>query len=201
MKARAGSIPASQPLVRGGTTCRAHRGPTVPRAALRLGTLVLSRRKAAIQERRSAVAKLLCCILWRCAHQHHSPIHRTAEKPAIRFISAPTRLSAYLRRETPQLAALKFLVSSKSRTQSEGKPAIHSSQIIFIDYGLRTRVVGIKSHEYCRVYCAAICTSGAAARTSASTWLSNCTKLSWNIATSLRAVSSNSALFCQVLWG
>ena len=36
-------------------------------------------------------------------------IERT-EKPAIRFISAPTRLSAYLRRETPQLAALKFLV-------------------------------------------------------------------------------------------
>jgi hypothetical protein len=50
-------------------------------------------------------------------------------------------------------------------------------------------------------YCAAICTSGAAARTSASTWPSNCTKLSWNIATSLRAVSSNSALFCQVLCG
>ena len=33
------------------------------------------------------------------------------EKPAIRLISAPTRLSAYLRRETPELAALKFLVN------------------------------------------------------------------------------------------
>ena len=32
-------------------------------------------------------------ILWRCAHQHHWSIHRSAEKPAIRFISAPTRLS------------------------------------------------------------------------------------------------------------
>src|SRR6266481_3071452 len=60
-----------------------------------------------------------------------------------------------------------------------------------------------RNQEYCRGrrYSAAICTSGAAARTSASTWLSNCTKLFWNIATSLRAVSSNSALFCQVLCG
>jgi hypothetical protein len=33
-------------------------------------------------------------------------------------------------------------------------------------------------------YSAAICTSGAAARTSASTWLSNFTKFSWNLATS-----------------
>ena len=48
---------------------------------------------------------------------------------------------------------------------------------------------------------AAMRTSGAAARTSASTWLSNGTKFLWNMATRLRAVSSNSALFCQVLCG
>src|SRR5262249_15480893 len=48
---------------------------------------------------------------------------------------------------------------------------------------------------------AAIRTSGAAARTSASTWLSYLVKFSWNMRTSLRAVSSNSALFCQVLNG
>jgi hypothetical protein len=48
---------------------------------------------------------------------------------------------------------------------------------------------------------AAIRTSGAAARTSASTWLSNGTKFFWNMATRLRAVSSNSALFCHVLCG
>jgi MFS family permease len=46
---------------------------------------------------------------------------------------------------------------------------------------------------------AAMRTSGAAARTSASTWLSYLVKFSWNMRTSLRAVSSNSALFCQVL--
>jgi hypothetical protein len=50
-------------------------------------------------------------------------------------------------------------------------------------------------------YSAAIRTSGAAARTSASTWLSNGTKFFWNMATRLRAVSSNSALFCHVLCG
>jgi hypothetical protein len=48
---------------------------------------------------------------------------------------------------------------------------------------------------------AAIRTPGAAARTSASTWLSNGTKFFWNMATRLRAVSSNSALLCQVLCG
>jgi hypothetical protein len=37
-------------------------------------------------------------------------------------------------------------------------------------------------------YSAAIRTSGAAARTSASTSFSNCTKFFWNIPTSLRAV-------------
>ena len=38
-------------------------------------------------------------------------------------------------------------------------------------------------------------------RTSGSTWLSNLTKLSWNMRTSLRAVASNSALSRQVLNG
>jgi hypothetical protein len=52
-----------------------------------------------------------------------------------------------------------------------------------------------------RPHSAAMRTSGAAARTSASTWLSNGTKFFWNMATRLRAVSSNSALFCQVLCG
>ena len=50
-------------------------------------------------------------------------------------------------------------------------------------------------------YSAAMRTSGAAARTSASTWFSNRTKLSWNMRTSLRAVWSNSDLFFQVLNG
>ena len=50
-------------------------------------------------------------------------------------------------------------------------------------------------------YSAAMRTSGAAARTSASTWSSNWTKFFWNIATSLRAVWSNSSLFCQVFCG
>src|SRR5262249_4049551 len=53
-----------------------------------------------------------------CAHQ----IHRTAEKPAIRFISAPTRLSAYLRREPPELAALKFLVTGNTEMAERGDP-------------------------------------------------------------------------------
>ena len=48
---------------------------------------------------------------------------------------------------------------------------------------------------------AAMRTSGAAARTSASTWLSKRTKLSRNMRTSFRAVWSNSALSFQVLNG
>ncbi len=50
-------------------------------------------------------------------------------------------------------------------------------------------------------YSAAMRTAGCASRTSASTWVSNCTKFFWNIATSLRAVLSNSDLFAQVLNG
>src|SRR2546425_355725 len=43
--------------------------------------------------------------------------------------------------------------------------------------------------------------SGAAARTSASTWASNLAKFFWNMPTSARAVLSNSALSFQVLTG
>src|SRR5215831_14433370 len=50
-------------------------------------------------------------------------------------------------------------------------------------------------------YSAASLTSGAAARISASTWASNLAKFFWNIATSARAVLSNSALSFQVLIG
>src|ERR1041385_962910 len=50
-------------------------------------------------------------------------------------------------------------------------------------------------------YSAAILKSGAAARTSASTWLSNLAKFFWNMPTSARAVLSNSALSFQVLTG
>ena len=52
-----------------------------------------------------------------------------------------------------------------------------------------------------RAHSAAMRTSGAAARTSASTWSSNWTKFFWNMSTSLRAVWSNSSLFCQVFCG
>ena len=48
---------------------------------------------------------------------------------------------------------------------------------------------------------AASFTSGAAARTSASTWASNLAKFFWNMPTSARAVLSNSALSAQVLTG
>src|ERR1700738_5684673 len=48
---------------------------------------------------------------------------------------------------------------------------------------------------------AASFTSGAAARTSASTWASNLAKFFWNMPTSERAVLSNSALSAQVLIG
>ncbi len=51
------------------------------------------------------------------------------------------------------------------------------------------------------IHSAAMRTSGCASRTSASTWVSNCTKFFWNIATSSRAVLSNSDLFAQVLNG
>ena len=61
--------------------------------------------------------------------------------------------------------------------------------------GLRPNLLLACAHS------AASRTSGAAARTSASTWLSKGTKFFWNMATSLRAVSSNSALSCQVLSG
>ena len=50
-------------------------------------------------------------------------------------------------------------------------------------------------------YSAAIFASGAAARTSASTWFSYFAKFFWNIATRLRAVLSNSALSAQVFIG
>src|ERR1700753_796199 len=50
-------------------------------------------------------------------------------------------------------------------------------------------------------YSAASFTSGAAARTSASTWASNLAKFFWNMATKARAVLSNSALLDQVLTG
>src|SRR5262249_45245581 len=50
-------------------------------------------------------------------------------------------------------------------------------------------------------YSAAIRTSGAAARTSASTCFSYLTKFSWNMRTSLRAVSSKAALSFQVFIG
>ena len=50
-------------------------------------------------------------------------------------------------------------------------------------------------------YSAASFTSGAAARTSASTWASNLAKFFWNMPTSARAVLSNSALSFQVLTG
>src|SRR5882672_5580715 len=50
-------------------------------------------------------------------------------------------------------------------------------------------------------YSAAMRTSGAAARTSASTCFSYLTKFSWNMRTSLRAVSSNAALSFQVFIG
>src|SRR5450631_4820818 len=43
--------------------------------------------------------------------------------------------------------------------------------------------------------------SGAAARTSASTWASNLAKFFWNMPTSARAVLSKSALSFQVLTG
>ena len=52
-----------------------------------------------------------------------------------------------------------------------------------------------------RLYSAASFTSGAAARTSASTWASNLAKFFWNMPTSARAVLSNSALSFQVLTG
>ena len=51
------------------------------------------------------------------------------------------------------------------------------------------------------IYSAARRTSGAAERTSASTCFSYLTKFSWNMRTSLRAVSSNAALSFQVLIG
>src|SRR5213079_2615024 len=50
-------------------------------------------------------------------------------------------------------------------------------------------------------YSAASFTSGAAARTSASTWASNLAKFFWNMATKARAALSNSALSAQVLTG
>src|SRR4030095_1291167 len=50
-------------------------------------------------------------------------------------------------------------------------------------------------------YSAAMRTSGAAERTSASTCFSYLTKFSWNMRTSLRAVSSNAALSFQVFLG
>ena len=50
-------------------------------------------------------------------------------------------------------------------------------------------------------YSAAIRTSGAAARTSASTVFSYLTKFSWNMRTSLRAVSSKADLSFQVFIG
>ena len=52
-----------------------------------------------------------------------------------------------------------------------------------------------------RNHSAAMRTSGAAARTSASTCFSYLTKFSWNMRTSLRAVSSNAALSFQVFIG
>src|ERR1041384_6007317 len=50
-------------------------------------------------------------------------------------------------------------------------------------------------------YSAASLVSGAAARTSASTWASNLAKFFWNMPTRLRAVLSHSALSFQVLTG
>src|SRR4051812_36770236 len=52
-----------------------------------------------------------------------------------------------------------------------------------------------------QAYSAASFTSGAAARTSASTWASNLAKFFWNIPTRARAVLSNSSLSFQVLTG
>src|SRR3984885_11934860 len=54
---------------------------------------------------------------------------------------------------------------------------------------------GVQSHS------AASFRSGAAARTSASTWASNLAKFFWNMPTSARAVLSNSSLSAQVLTG
>src|ERR1700730_10769984 len=51
------------------------------------------------------------------------------------------------------------------------------------------------------LHSAASLRSGAAARTSASTWASNLAKFFWNMPTSARAVLSNSALSFQVLTG
>ena len=63
------------------------------------------------------------------------------------------------------------------------------------------REVALRRTRASAVYSAAMRTSGAAERTSASTCFSYLTKFSWNMRTSLRAVSSNSALSFQVFIG
>ena len=63
------------------------------------------------------------------------------------------------------------------------------------------REVALRRTRASAVYSAAMRTSGAAERTSASTCFSYLTKFSWNMRTSLRAVSSNAALSFQVFIG
>ena len=92
--------------------------------------------------------------------------------------------------ETCRPAKLNFRLSVRNETAAF-RPPLSSLGVTVASRGAARR----------RNHSAAMRTSGAAARTSASTCSSNWTKFFWNMATSLRAVWSNSRLFCQVFCG
>ena len=91
----------------------------------------------------------------------------------------------------PEMAACDRGMSAFAST----KRAAHRAAL-FNRFGLRTALDLALTR-----YSAASLRSGAAARTSASTWASNLAKFFWNMPTSARAVLSNSALSFQVLTG
>src|SRR5216684_1264686 len=82
-------------------------------------------------------------------------------------------------------------------------PALVAGIHVFLDGATTQDVDGRDEpgHDGVQSHSAASLTSGAAARTSASTCASNLAKFFWNMPTSARAVLSNSALSAQVLIG
>ena len=97
-------------------------------------------------------------------------------------------------------AALSIVIPDgplRTDPRSRGYLALRDSPMCNCTSEVRARRPGMML----RAYSAASFRSGAAARTSASTWASNLAKFFWNMPTSARAVLSNSALSFQVLTG
>ena len=88
------------------------------------------------------------------------------------------------------------LPTTLSRCVTRVAPSLHQSSI-----KKSSPKTALSNGPMIATYSAAIRTSGAAARTSASTCFSYFTKFSWNMRTSLRAVSSKAALSFQVFIG